>query len=114
MREIKFRVWDKKNMKMQYSSIVWGIPGLKCPALTGIDDNEDIDTLSDLMQYTGLKDKNGVEIYEKDIVKKYVKDGQVYAPPFAVVYDNESCNFSINGKKYHYYEVVGNIYEDKI
>ena len=53
MREIKFRAWDKDLLKMYSKWTV--IPD---------DDRSHI-----LMQYTGLKDKNGVEIYEGDILK---------------------------------------------
>jgi len=60
MREIKFRAWDRNNKYMAYQ----GTP--------------DIETLESfifhfgdciLMQYTGLKDKNGVEIYEGDVLQ---------------------------------------------
>ncbi len=56
MREIKFRAWDKNNNLMVY-----------------VDDNHWAKTVAkmigsfedeDLMQYTGLKDKKGKEIYE--------------------------------------------------
>lgn len=72
MREIKFRAWDKVNKIMQYSGIIWG--DYDFPALSELNYGDNIYNLSNLMQYTGLKDKNGKEIYEGDIIPIVIED----------------------------------------
>ena len=57
MREIKFRVWSKKYPCM------WYYPDFSLNRI--LDEKNDWEIL---MQYTGLKDKNGKEIYEGDIL----------------------------------------------
>jgi len=66
MREIKFRAWDKKNKVMQYSDIIWG--DYNFPALSELNYGDNIYNLSNLMQYTGLQDKNNKEIFEFDVI----------------------------------------------
>lgn len=63
MREIKFRAWNKKDKKMMWSYDLVSISLDLCNWTR--NSSEDII----FMQYTWLKDKNGKEIYEGDILQ---------------------------------------------
>ncbi len=66
MREIKFRAWDAKNKIMRQAFWVGSITGKPHSVQNAYQTNEED---WKLMQYTGLKDKNGKEIYEGDTLK---------------------------------------------
>lgn len=104
MREIKFRAWDKKSKKMRmvdclafHGNGAFDIPtqGIKLVNVWGKNLLEDHIILSrepkevELLSYTGLKDKNGTEIYEGDVVATEYSDRK-----FLVFYDIGRGGFS--------------------
>ena len=77
-RQIKFRVWFTDDKEMLYDDGYIHMSG----TFIGVHMAGDIDAWVDwdnyiLMQYTGLKDKNGKEIYEGDIIKAKDVIGEV-------------------------------------
>jgi uncharacterized phage protein (TIGR01671 family) len=136
MREIKFRAWDVEN-KIYYSRI-WNV----CFLIGGIrfawDDyeNSDGETMItdlvngsyELMQYTGLKDRNGKEIYFGDILQTFNNDSETdiweaedYGYTVCEEDPDELCVRFTNWYptteedsvfNWKYVEVIGNIYQD--
>lgn len=128
MREIKFRCWDIENKKMlevqelDYADSYDGQPMIRTTMYNDYFDTEDMI----LMQYTGLKDKNGKEIYEGDIIycKQYIGGNCVeycIEKGYVCFNDGEFGLYRKQGyyqslykfKEYDYeFEVIGNIYDN--
>ena len=121
MREIKFRAWLKEERKMvNVETLFIGINRL-CFGNSKTEDLffRDFEEV-ELMQYTGLKDKNGKEIYEGDIL--FFRDENM---KYIVVWQDTAFIIkSIEIRKYSEKmcwlddteiccEIVGNIYENK-
>lgn len=131
MREIKFRAWDKTNNQMLHNA---GIIGIRIPGGTKVKQVIDgvkydaqgtvVDSLfadstdMELMQYTGLKDKNGVEIYEGDILGHDTRHLVKTGIKILHVVEYEIYNLSAARSGFvlpaplHHFEVIGNIYEN--
>ena len=112
MREIKFRFYT--NKKMIYPAETSGA-GME---ITGDDLIEEADWA--VMQFTGLRDRNGTEIYEGDVVNKCFFDGEIigtikwceYRAGFLHV-PEETGKYGVGDSMtaISQFEVIGNIHE---
>lgn len=106
-REIKFRAYsvDGEDSRMDFFDLTE--KGLNVPWIA---------KNCEIMQYTGLQDKNGVEIYDGDIV--FASRYSDSAKPVAVIYEQKAGRFSAHGAvsessiKQYGLEVIGNVYEN--
>lgn len=108
-REIKFRAWNGSEMEMPNGNLSDYIEGMICRCGEGR-----------LMQYAKIKDENGVEVYEGDIVM--IEGSQLSVvnlePNKSTRHGHGDCSFSIHlrviggygqGDKF---KVIGNVYKN--
>jgi len=133
-RIIKFRAWDKKNKWMCHvgelylprddfeNGAVINVYPLKDEDTKDLDDPwyEIIQPNFVLIQNTGLKDKNGKEIYEGDLISNGLSSGIVKYEKNAFIYWGlTKKDRKVKDYEFMYFvptvsfEVIGNIYENK-
>ena len=106
MREIKFRAWDEEEQEM-----------LDWDKFFNFDIAQVFESEGSWgiypMQYTGLKDKNGTEIYDGDYIRYSMRtiNGSIYTH-VCRVFQHESGTWRIEGyhEDNHSYETKGTVY----
>lgn len=134
MKEVEFRAWDLKDKRMYHNVGIVGTLIILEHEQSGYEFYElelksydQIDNNYVLMQYTGIKDTNGVKIFEGDMVRIFVPDDPEAKEYISTVFELEGA-LVVKMVGYDIYtddhcvgwvpedyrlEVIGNIYESK-
>ena len=121
MREIKFRIFDKQEEEfLNEEDYAINFVGTIFKACLDEEVFEVLDAdMYIVTQYTGLKDKNDVEIYEGDILSHHLQGNRFveYGSPFKnyggyMLVSKNGMRGTLNDSD-KLYEVIGNIYENK-
>ncbi len=147
MNRGKYRAWDEDNEVMYYSDAGWNethpesedcifdfhkghvVAFLRQTEPGTIDEPPyDYGEPVDVEQYTGLKDKNGVEIYEDDLVQfkghvgNFYEDGRQETLLGRVFYKTSGSidyclkvgdqNYGLNSNDVDEYEIIGNMHQN--
>ena len=124
MKYIKFRAWDNGKMLGPVGILLTGTPEWL----------SNLSSEADIMLYTGLSDKNGVEIYDGDIIQSVSemvrldtneKTGKIKTENYEVRWEPEKARWGRwkdnkfellsgldKGYLLKWYSVIGNIYEN--
>ena len=131
MREHKYRAWDKKTKQMvEVVAIVYSDFQIEAGCDDKLGDPEVDEGIwikianlivelwdfkdVELMQYTGLKDKNGKEIYEGDVLRIFDRNYEVKVKIVSgcKVFIDYGYPDEHNGPCNYWSEIIGNIYEN--
>ena len=114
MRELKFRAWDGKKMQYDVFPTSNNTVGRWVKTGGGIELRfcDSGGTKVDVMQSTGRKDKNRIEIYEDSIVRKHHKNYRIAWNGFWELQRHNDWHLALHKIESKKLEVIGNVHQN--